>query len=60
MKTSYRFCISIICENFEHKECIKRPQVYEDTELEALLREDERQTQGNLALTLGETQQGIV
>jgi len=36
-----------------------RPKVYEDAELKALLNEDSCQTQKELALTLGVTQQTI-
>jgi len=43
----------------EDKERSGRPKVYEDTELEALLDEDSCQTQKELALTLGVTQQTI-
>jgi len=41
------------------KERSGRPKVYEDVELEALLDEDSCQTQKELALTLGVTQQTI-
>jgi len=41
------------------KERSGRPKVYEDAELEALLDEDSCQTQKELALTLGVTQQTI-
>ena len=44
---------------FEDKEHSGRPKVYEDVELEALLDEDSCQTQKELALTLGVTQQTI-
>ena len=43
----------------EDKERSGRPKVYEDAELEALLNEDSCQTQKELALTLGATQQAI-
>ncbi|EGI65278.1 Mariner Mos1 transposase [Acromyrmex echinatior] len=43
----------------EDKECSGRPKVYEDAELETLLNEDSCQTQKELALTLGATQQAI-
>ena len=43
----------------EDKERSGRPKVYEDAELEALLDEDSCQTQKELALTLGVTQQTI-
>ena len=43
----------------EDKERSGRPKVYEDVELEALLDEDSCQTQKELALTLGATQQTI-
>ena len=41
----------------EDKERRGRPKVYEDAELEALLDEDSCQTQKELVLTLGVTQQ---
>jgi len=43
----------------EDKERSRRPEVYEDAELEALLDEDSCQMQKELALTLGVTQQTI-
>jgi len=43
----------------EAKERSGRPKVYEDAELEVLLDEDSCQTQKELALTLGVTQQTI-
>jgi len=43
----------------EDKERNGRPKMYEDAELEALLDEDSCQTQKELALTLGMTQQTI-
>ena len=43
----------------EDKKRNGRPKVYEDAELEALLDEDSCQTQKELALTLGVTQQTI-
>jgi len=43
----------------EDKERSERSKVYEDAELEALLDEDSCQTQEELALTLGVTQQAI-
>ena len=43
----------------EDKERSGRPKVYEDAELEALLNKDSCQTQKELALTLGVTQQTI-
>lgn len=43
----------------EDKKRIGRPKVYEDTELETLLKEDSCQTQEELAYTLGVTQQAI-
>jgi len=43
----------------EDKERSGRPKVYEDMELDALLDEDSCQTQKELALTLGVTQQTI-
>ena len=43
----------------ENKESSGRPKVYEDAELEVLLNEDSCQTQKELALTLGATQQAI-
>ena len=45
--------------DIEDKERSGRPKVYEDVELEALLDEDSCQTQKELALTLGVTQQTI-
>jgi len=45
--------------DIEDKERSGRPKVYEDAELEALLDEDSYQTQKELALTLGMTQQTI-
>ena len=45
--------------DIEDKERSGRPKVYEDAELEALLDEDSCQTQKELALTLGVTQQTI-
>jgi len=45
--------------DIEDKERSGRPKVYEDAELEALLDEDSCQTQEELALTLGVTQQAI-
>jgi len=45
--------------DIEGKEHSGRPKVYEDAELEALLNEDSCQTQKELALTLGVTQQTI-
>jgi len=45
--------------DIEDKERSGRPKVYEDAELEALLDEDSYQTQKELALTLGITQQTI-
>ena len=44
----------------EDKERNRRPKMYEDAELEALLDEDSCQTQKELALTLGVTQQTIL
>ena len=44
----------------EDKERSGKPKVYEDAELEALLDEDSCQTQKELALTLGVTQQTIL
>ena len=43
----------------EDKERSGRPKIYEDAELEALLDQDSCQTQEELALTLGVTQQAI-
>jgi len=43
----------------EDKKRNRRPKVYEDTELEALLDEDSCQTQKELAFTLGVTPQTI-
>ena len=43
----------------EDKKSSRRPKVYEDAELEALLDKDSCQTQKELALTLGVTQQAI-
>lgn len=45
--------------DIEDKERSGRPRVYEDAELEALLDQDSCQTQEELALTLGVTQQAI-
>ena len=56
-----------MCENvvlncvfdIEDKERSRRPKVYEDAELEALLDQDSCQTQEKLERTLGVTQQAI-
>ena len=45
--------------DIEDKERSRRPKVYEDAELEALLNQDSCQTQEELAHTLGVTQQAI-
>ena len=45
--------------DIEDKERSGRPKVYEDVELEALFDQDSCQTQEELALTLGVTQQAI-
>lgn len=43
----------------EDKERSGRPKVYKDMELKTLLRDDSCQTQEELALTLGVTQQAV-
>ena len=60
---SERSCRDLRTVNLTSKTVVKersgRPKVYENAELEALLDEDSCQTQNELALTLGVTQQTI-